>query len=215
MSFNVYSIFLLFLYRFSISLATGRYGERDIIDIGLHILISPHCDSIVIKQQIDETWSEVANREYDAEIFLEPFKINLIMDEQKFHISINGTPLMFVPYKVPIEELNTVKISGHLAAISQVDHRKYFPSPWPPIQMSETRVHFSHDIPISFRPGHVMVIMVKLRGDTNGRFIMHFRNAWNMKRQEVHVSMRFDKKKCIRTSKLPTTKKKDNPEKMV
>ncbi|XP_061393756.1 uncharacterized protein LOC133329283 [Musca vetustissima] len=137
------------------------------------------------------------------------------MDGEKIHISINRNPFMFVLYRVPIESLNTLKISGHLSQIYQLDHRKYFPRPWPPIQLSEDRVHFSHDIPLAFRPGHVMVIMVKLRGDIKGRFIMHFRNAENIKRQEVHISMRFDKKKVIRNSKLQTQSKKDPPEKMV
>ncbi|XP_075145988.1 32 kDa beta-galactoside-binding lectin lec-3-like [Haematobia irritans] len=201
---------------FSISLATGRYNESDGIDVALHILVNPHHDSIVIKQQIQDEWSEVArDDDYEGEIFLKPFKVNLIMDESKFHISINGKPLMFVPYGIPIKNVNTLKITGNLVSITQVDHRKYFPSPWPPIQLSEDRVHFSHDIPVSFQPGHVMVIMAKLHGDTKGRFIMHFRNAWNSKRQEVHVSMRFDKKKVIRNSKLPTQNKKDKPEKMV
>uniref|UniRef100_A0A1I8N7R1 Galectin n=1 Tax=Musca domestica TaxID=7370 RepID=A0A1I8N7R1_MUSDO len=200
---------------FSISLATGRFQERDNIDIGLHMIVNTQHEKIMLKQQIDGNWLEVADKEYNTDEFHQPFKINLIMDEQKFHISINGNPLMFVEYKVAIEDLNTLKINGHLAQITQIDHRKYFPRPWPPVQLAERRVHFSHDIPIAFQPGHVMVIMVKLRGDTKGRFIMHFRNAMNLKRQEVHISMRFDKKKVIRNSKLPTRNKKDIPEKMV
>ncbi|XP_013104026.2 uncharacterized protein LOC106084697 [Stomoxys calcitrans] len=201
---------------FSISLATGRFHERDDIDIGLHILISPNRDTIVIKQQINDTWSEVhKDNEYEAEVFLKPFKFILIMDESKFHIGVNGDPFMFVRYGIPVQEINTLKINGHLAAISQVDHRRYYPSPWPPVQLTEDRVHFSHDIPVSFQPGHVMVIMVKLRGDNKGRLLMHFRNAWNPKRQEVHISMRFDKKKVIRNSKLPTKNKNDIAEKMV
>ncbi|XP_073819799.1 uncharacterized protein [Musca autumnalis] len=200
---------------FSISLATGRYQERDIIDIGLHMLVNTQHETIIVKQQVDKKWLEVATKEHDIEEFMKRFKINLIMDVDKFHISINGKPFMFVQYQVALEELNTLKLMGHLSQINQIDHRQYFPRPWPPVQLSEKRVDFSHDIPIAFKPGHVMVIMVKLRGDTKGRFVMHFRNALNIKRQEVHISMRFDKKKVIRNSKLPTQSKKDNPEKMV
>lgn len=170
-------------------------------------------DLIVIKQQLNDDWLEVAKEEFITEIFLRQFQVNLIMDEKRFHISVNSQPIMMVEYAMPLNELNTIKLNGHLECIKQVDHRKYFPSPWPPIQLSEDRVNFSHDIPVGLKPGHVMVIMVKLRGEKKGRFIMHFRNVWNCKRQEVHVSVRFDTRKIVRTSKLPAKKDK-NPDKM-
>ncbi|XP_073819787.1 galectin-8-like isoform X1 [Musca autumnalis] len=200
---------------FSISLATGRFQERDIIDIGLHMVVNTQYDAIIVKQQVNENWLEVATKEYETEELMKRFKINLIMAEDKFHISINGKPLMFVKYQVPLEELNTLKIMGNLSQIYQIDHRKYFPRAWPPVQLTQQRVHFSHDMPVAFKPGHVMVIMIKLRGDSKGRFMLHFLNAHNIKRQEVHISMRFDTKYVIRTSKLPTTNINDNPEKMV
>lgn len=123
------------------------------------------------------------------------------MADEKFHISINGEPIIRYKYRIRLSILTMLEIDGDLQYIRQVDHRKYFPYPWPPIQVVEDRLQFSGDVPMPFTPGHVIVFTAQLTGNENGRFIVHLRNIWDLDRQELHLSVRFDTRTLVRTSK--------------
>ncbi|XP_075165948.1 uncharacterized protein LOC142238237 [Haematobia irritans] len=188
---------------FNISLATAKFNEGDFVDIGLRVSVYLKENLIVFKRQKHGEWLKPMSQEFPTNIFRKQFKIIFVMDEKCFHIAINDIKLITVDYIFDIEKLTIVKITGDLFAIKLMNHRKYFPIPWPPVQYFDDRLNFSHDVPGSFRPGHIMVITMKLWGKLKGRFHMHFRNAKNCKRQEVHISVRFDSKTIVRTSKLP------------
>ncbi|XP_073819805.1 uncharacterized protein [Musca autumnalis] len=192
-------------YWFSISLATDKFNEcDDHVDIGLRISIYLQDDLIVFKKRINGEWKQAGSEQFYTPLFLRPFHIIIALDEKKFYISVNNRKLTFIRHNTSdYKELNTLKVTGDLKALKQIDHRRYFPIIWPPINCIDNRLVFSHDLPNSFQPGHVMVVTMKLSGKPDGRFHMHFCNILNSKRQEVHISVRFDTKKIIRTSKLP------------
>lgn len=153
------------------------------IDIGLRISINLNRQLINYRQQIRGKWHEVDEEDFETDILChEPFRVIILMEEKKFYISINNNKLTLVKYAFEVEKLNTVRIVGDLASINRVDHRKFFPLFWPPMQLREDELDFSHDMPASFQPGHVMVITMKFL--------------------EAHISIRFDTKSIVRNSKL-------------
>lgn len=188
----------LLSFRFSISLATAK--EKDIL---LHLLVSLNKNMIVFKQCIKNKWKEIKSLEYETSKFFESFTVNLVVDDENFHIAINGEPCMFVKHIGIFDDLNTIKINGHLKEIKRIDQRQHFPYIWPPIKLSEEYIDFSNELAIPFQPGHVMVIKMKLSGNKQGRLVIQFRNVWDIKREELHMSIRLDTKKFVLNSKLP------------
>uniref|UniRef100_A0A1I8M4B1 Galectin n=1 Tax=Musca domestica TaxID=7370 RepID=A0A1I8M4B1_MUSDO len=191
-------------YWFSISLAADRFTESDDeVFIGLRMSIYLQEDLIVFKQRHHGEWKNLASENFLNRLFYQRFHINMTFDEKKIYISVNNRKLLHLPHSAMAKDLNTLQITGELKTLRQIDHRKYFPIIWPPISYVESRLEFSHDIPSSFQPGHVMAVTLNLSGNRNGRFHLHFCNIHNSKRQEIHISVRFDTRKIVRTSKLP------------
>ncbi|KAI8124382.1 Galectin-3 [Lucilia cuprina] len=194
---------------FNISLTTGKLENIPHIDIGLHMLVSVTEGVIVFKQCVKDNWKYLKLIEYDTSNFLTVFTINIIMDEQNYHIGVNNEPCIYVKYGILPKRLNTLKINGHLEKVLQVDHRKHFPYLWPPIQLPETFVDFSNELPIPFRCNQVMVLKVKLSGNSKGRLVIQFRNVWEVCREELHMSIRFGAKRIVWNSKLPKENSED------
>ncbi|XP_013104033.1 32 kDa beta-galactoside-binding lectin lec-3-like [Stomoxys calcitrans] len=190
---------------FSISLATGKCSSKADFscDIGFQMTTNPLEEKILFKQLINMQTQEVDDIDFDPAEFRQYFKILITMDEQKFHVSINRQSVTFVRYCLPLNALSTLKIEGHLMVIKQVDHRKYFPTPWPLIQISDDNLMFSQDLPITLQAGHVMVMTMKLLGKTNGRFNLNFPHGDNNKSLVAHISVRFDRRTIVRNAKLP------------
>lgn len=190
-------------YRFSISLATGRCNGVEQFDIGFQMLVNLSDEQVVFKQQLNMVWLEVDRENFDTAVFRHPFRILIVLDETKYLIAVNGESQWRMRYGLPVQKLNSLKIEGHLMAIKQVHHRKYFPYTWPMLQLPEDHLHFSHDIPVSFESGHVMVILMKLQGKIDGRFNIDFRNLKHIEEIEVHFSIRFHSRTIVRNSMLP------------
>uniref|UniRef100_A0A1I8Q7Y1 Galectin n=1 Tax=Stomoxys calcitrans TaxID=35570 RepID=A0A1I8Q7Y1_STOCA len=200
---------------FSISLASSSFNEGDpSVDIGLRLSVYLNENLVVFKQQSHGEWLKAMSQEYPTALFRQNFKITFVMDEKQFHIGVNEFKLGSANYVLGMRPLRHIKITGDLLAVQQISHRKYFPLPWPQVQFAEEHLDFSHDVPESFKAGHVMVVTMKLLGKLKGRFHMHFRNARNYKRQEVHISVRFDSKQIVRTSKLPAKDKQQQNDKL-
>ncbi|XP_075165937.1 32 kDa beta-galactoside-binding lectin-like [Haematobia irritans] len=187
--------------RFSISIGTDYLTKANNAEIDLHMIVNLQSDQITFSKYINNEWSNEEFRNYETIELFREFKIYMVMADGKFHISINGHEVTSFPYGLRLSLLKCVEISGDLEYIRQMDHRKYFPCTWPPIQVLEDRLHFSGDVPMAFEPGHVMVISSQLSGNDNGRFIIHLRDVYDMDRQEFHMSIRFDTQRVIRTSK--------------
>ena len=167
------------------------------------MLVSLNKNIIAFKQCVTNKWKEIKSLEYEASKFVEPFKVNITVDDENFHIAINEEPCMFVKHIGTLEHINTVKINGHLKEIKQIEQHQHFPYTWPPIQLREEYIEFSNEQPIPFQPGHVMVIKIKLSGNEKGRLLIQLRNVWHIAREKLHMSIRFDSKKFVLNSKLP------------
>uniref|UniRef100_A0A1I8PWN2 Galectin n=1 Tax=Stomoxys calcitrans TaxID=35570 RepID=A0A1I8PWN2_STOCA len=187
--------------RFSLSLSTDDTSTTVNFEIDLLIVVNLQQDQITCKKFLNNEWLDTESASLGTADLFREFKIYIIMADGKFHISINGQPVTTSKYRLRLSQLNFVEISGDLEYVRQMDHRKYFPHPWPPIQMLEDRLHFSGDVPMAIKPGHVMVVSAQLLGNELGRFIVHLRDVFDMDRQELHLSVRFDTKSVIRTAK--------------
>lgn len=192
--------------RFNITLAAKTPEDDNSIQVGLQMLVYLNNNMIAFKTDHSD-WKEEIHHEFATSLFLTEFKINIVMSEHNFHVAINNRPCSTVTYSLPLNILNTIKMNGHLDYVKQVDHRKYFPYAWPPLQLSEDGVDFSNDQPMSFEPGHVMVLNAQFFGNTNGRVVMQLKNARDSLREELHLSIRFDTQTFLRNSK--TTRCKD------
>ncbi|XP_073819589.1 32 kDa beta-galactoside-binding lectin-like [Musca autumnalis] len=196
---------------FSISLSMGKCSETETFDTPFHMLVDVGNEKIIFKR-FDGQWVEVDSEEYETEKFRQNFRITIAVDENKFYVGINEESFSFVAYKALLTKLSHIRIDGNFMTLKQVDHRKYFSAAWPTVQIAEDNsLHFSHDIPCRWQPGNVMVVTMKLLGKMDGWFKMDFRNSENFKRIEVHINVRFNIKKIIRNSKLPTKKSENNP----
>lgn len=75
------------------------------------------------------------------------------MGDQRFHIAINDEPYCTYNYRVPLESIRTIQITRDIQAVVQIDHRSVYPTSFPAIQVDETKIEFSNDIPKKFTPG--------------------------------------------------------------
>ncbi|KAM7361463.1 uncharacterized protein ACRADG_012105 [Cochliomyia hominivorax] len=187
---------------FNITLAS-QIPEYNNIEMGFQMIVYLNNNAIELRTVHNE-WKEEVNHVFTTSSFFTQFKINIVMSEHNFNIAINNQPWSHISYSLPLDMLNSIKISGDLDYIKQVDHRKYFPFTWPPLQLTEDSVDFSNDQPMSFQAGHVMIINAQLLGNDNGRFVLQLKNAHNSQREELHMSVRFDTQTFVRNSK--TTK---------
>ncbi|KAM7361942.1 uncharacterized protein ACRADG_012802 isoform 2-T2 [Cochliomyia hominivorax] len=171
--------------------------------IQFQILLDFYKKQILFTQFQSSDNTLVVSTDLTLSEFLDDFKFYIMFGESKFHVAFNNEPLINFKYQQNLADLQiqTLTILGQLEYIKQLDHHKYFPYTWPPIQIIENYLDFSNDQPMAFQPGHIMTITARLHGNTKGRFIIQFRHARDNKRQELHVSVRFDTQKIIRNSK--------------
>lgn len=120
----------------------------------------------------------------------DPFKFYIFAAENQFHISLNGEPLITYKYRLPLFKIKCVQVSGDLEKVTQVDHRKVFPTAWPPIQEDLESIAFSSDVPEQFTPGSVIVLKMIVTGATDGSFFIRFNDSGSTK-QLFHFNPRF------------------------
>ncbi|XP_065354610.1 uncharacterized protein LOC135949078 isoform X2 [Calliphora vicina] len=189
----------------SISINFGRIKSDSEAsnDLDLQILMDFVKKQIIFTQISYTDCNSVVTKELMLAEFQNEFKFYIMMAETKYFIALNNKTFASFKYNQNLAKLQIqkVEISGNLQYLKQLDHHKYFPQTWPPIQVIEDYLEFSNDQPMSFKPGHIMTITACLQGSSNGRFVIQFRHARDNKRQELHVSVRFDSKKIIRNSK--------------
>uniref|UniRef100_A0A1I8N423 Galectin n=1 Tax=Musca domestica TaxID=7370 RepID=A0A1I8N423_MUSDO len=186
---------------FHISLGTDTLASEENFKIGLHFVADFEANQIILRKFLNQKWCEEECYDCETSQFFQEFRIYIALADGKFHLSINGQALACYNYSIRLSLLTVINITGDLEYIRQMDHRKYFPYIWPPIQILEDRLQFSADVPMPFESGNVMCISAHLEGNENGRFIVHLRNIWDMERQELHLSVRFDTRTVVRTSK--------------
>uniref|UniRef100_A0A1I8N2D1 Galectin n=1 Tax=Musca domestica TaxID=7370 RepID=A0A1I8N2D1_MUSDO len=190
--------------RFLINLKAGEATADDDSNIGLQISVNFLKDMILFKKYINGEWCDEESKGFDTSQFTKEFRIYIVMADEKFHISINNALEISYKYRLRLGLLTQLEIDGDLETVCQVDHRKYFPVVWPPIQVFEERLHFSGDVPMPFKVGHVMVIGAELSGSENGSFIVHLRNINDVEMQEFHLRVAFKNRRlCWNTKTIP------------
>ncbi|XP_046805779.1 uncharacterized protein LOC111682437 isoform X1 [Lucilia cuprina] len=191
--------------RISINFGRNKISNNpfDDNDLDLQILLDFTQKLIIFTQFPSSDNNNIETKDLVLADFLNDFKFYIMLAETKFYIALNNKPFVNFKYNHNLAKLQiqAVEITGKLDYIKQLDHHNYFPHIWPPIQIIEDYLDFSNDQPIPFKPGHIMTISARLGGNNNGRFIIQFRHARDNKRQELHVSVRFDTKKIIRNCK--------------
>jgi hypothetical protein len=184
---------------FEIDLAASKY---DPTDIPLHISMQFHSETIMRNSLIDSAWGE---EEIIENLMSSPnpiisgwdFKVLIMTGDEKFHIAINDQPHCTYNYRLTLESIHAISITGDVQKIYQMDHRRAFPSPWPMLHEDIRRgPEFSFDAPKQFYPGHVFVISAIPSGSHNGTFIIKLLYGAS-KRQMFHLSARFNQRNVI------------------
>ncbi|XP_061393758.1 32 kDa beta-galactoside-binding lectin-like [Musca vetustissima] len=186
---------------FHINLKTGHETVEDNSNIGLQISVNFLKDIILFRKYINGAWCDDDAKAFNTSVFTKDFRIYIVMADEKFRICINNSLEVSYKYRIRLNLLTHLEIDGGLKVVRQVDHRKYFPFVWPPMQAMEERLHFSGDVPLPFKAGHVMMIGAELSGNEKGSFIVHLRNVNDVELQELHVRATFKTKTFIWNSK--------------
>lgn len=165
-------------------------------DFPLTIFVNLRTHEIVLNSFLNGEWQEPTK----ADTFLinlgEPFKCYVLICEEKLHIALNDRNLCEYPHQTSIENIKCVQVSGDLEKITAIDHRRSFPTPWPPIQEDISTVAFSSDVPYEFTPGSLIVLKMRLSGIPSGSFFIRF-NERATKKQLFHFNPRFEKRPVI------------------
>lgn len=127
------------------------------------------------------------------------FQVYIFVGDDRFHIALNGAPYCTFKFRLPLEEIRCLAVDKDVQYIHQIDHRQTFPSPYPPVQITDSNNSFSNDVPKPFSPGHVLVITAIPFGNANGSFIIRFTQG-DTKRESLHFNPRFDQKVVVRNS---------------
>lgn len=208
---------LLYFTRLDLNLMCGRKATDN---VALRISMRFRDELVVRNTRELEEWGEgeISQNLMHANVKNpivagEKFKIYILMDDTKFHIAFNNEAYCTYNYRVPVEDIRTIKLDYDVQEVTQVDHRTVYPSPMPVLQHEEPRMVFSNNVPRLFRPGelkrayaysevaidrstylvlgHVIVITGIPYGNPKGWFFIRFTEGASNK-QAYHISVRFD-----------------------
>lgn len=126
----------------------------------------------------------------------EPFQIYMFAGESKFHIALNGENFSEYKYQTSLHHIKSIKVTGDLEKVTQIDHRRAFPTPWPPVQEDFSSIGFSCDTPQRFVPGSIIIMRMIVTGSINGNFFIRF-NDRASKKQLFHFNPRFQERLII------------------
>jgi Galactoside-binding lectin len=101
------------------------------------------------------------------------FKFYVYASDLAFKISLNGIHMANFACQPMLNKITRIWIIGDLEKISQVDHRRTFPIPWPPVQ-DDKNFAFSCDVPMRFSPGSAIIINMRVGGSPKGSFYFRF-----------------------------------------
>lgn len=161
------------------------------VDIPLTIFVNWRLKEIVMNSFLNSEWSESMKVQIDNSIFLDvPLKFFILASDKKFHVALNSRHLCDYCYVATVDSIRSIQISGELEKITQVDHRRAFPSAWPPIVNDIDDVAFSSDVPYEFSPGSLIVLKMRVMGSPNGAFFIGFTDRGS-ERQLLQFNPRF------------------------
>lgn len=170
-------------------------------DIPLTIFVNKRINKIVLNSFLNGEWRESMDVESFITIAGEPFKFYVLVSEEKFHIALNDQNLCNYSHQTSVNSVRCIMISGDLEKIIAIDHRRSYPTPWPPIQEDISSAAFSSDVPYEFTPGSLIVLKMRLSGKPNGSFFIRF-NERATKKQLFHFNPRFEKRPYIAVNSM-------------
>lgn len=159
-------------------------------EIPLTIFVNLRLKEIVLNSFLNAQWLETSKTSIPFLSRGSSFKLYILIGDSKFHIAINGQNVCEYHHYTPVENIRSIVASGDLEEITQVDHRRAFPSFWPPSAEDFPGVAFSSDVPYEFSPGSLIVMKMRVTGSPSGKFYIRF-NERATERQLFHVNPRF------------------------
>lgn len=184
---------------FEIDLMSAKFDHPN---IPLHLSVQFHSETVMRNSLINNEWGD---EEIEENLMASPnpivsgwdFKILIMTGDEKFHVAINDQPHCTYNYRLPLDIIQAISITGDVQKIYQMDHRRVFPTPWPMLHEEMKRgPEFSFDAPKQFYAGHVFVINAIPSGNHNGTFILKLMYGAS-KRQMFHLSARFNQRAVI------------------
>lgn len=180
-----------------INLAVEKIGEAE-ADIPFHFSVRLPDNNIRRNSFVDKQWG-VEEVEENLTSSLMPFsagskfKVYILVGDEKFHVSINEKPFCTYKYRLPLNLIRVIHVGRDVEKISQVDHRRVFPSLWPFVQDNKKGRYNSFDVPRQFFLGHVIVIKAIPRGSHTGRFSINLTDELSQ-RHMLHFDSRFNER---------------------
>lgn len=159
-------------------------------EIPLTIFFNLRLKEVVLNSFLNAKWHDTFKYEIDSIESGDPFRIYILVSEKKLHVALNNKHLCYYEHQGPVETIRTVQVSGDLDKVTQIDHRRAYPSPWPPIHENFPTASFSSDVPHEFLPGTVIVLKIFVSGSSDGSFFIRF-NDRGTKKQLFHFNPRF------------------------
>ncbi|KAL7033456.1 hypothetical protein ACKWTF_007592 [Chironomus riparius] len=123
-------------------------------------------------------------------------KFYILTLDCKFRIALNDEHLCSFDYKCDLSCIKLIRVSGDVDYVTQIDHRKIYPQPWPQNQEDFSTISFSSDLPCRFSENTIIVLRMKLSGAITGSFFIRF-NEMSSKKQLLHFNPRFDEKVIV------------------
>ncbi|XP_070493637.1 32 kDa beta-galactoside-binding lectin-like [Chironomus tepperi] len=123
-------------------------------------------------------------------------KFYILTLDDKFRIALNDEHLCNINYKCDLSYIKLIRITGDVDYVTQIDHRKIYPQPWPQNQEDLSTVSFSSDLPCKFSENTIVVLRMTLSGATTGSFFIRF-NEMGSKKQLLHLNPRLDEKVIV------------------
>uniref|UniRef100_A0A1B0CYC0 Galectin n=2 Tax=Lutzomyia longipalpis TaxID=7200 RepID=A0A1B0CYC0_LUTLO len=120
----------------------------------------------------------------------EEFKIYIFVGTDRFHIGLDNQAFGEFMFRAPLSQISVIQVYEDVEFIYQVDHRRAYPSPYPPLQFHLPGMTFSNDLPIPYRIGHVVVVKGIAQGNAQGQFTIRFL-VGHTEKQALHFNVRF------------------------
>lgn len=127
------------------------------------------------------------------------FKIAIYVDKEAFFVSIDEKPYCTFAHRLPIVNIQKIKISGDVDDVYQVNQKSANPDLWPVINTNT----FEAFAPSQFNPGNVVIITGISRGSSSGDFTVKFYDGANkvrthfqfqafLERQEIELNSQLE-----------------------
>lgn len=167
------------------------------LDFPLTIFVNLRLNEIILNSFLDNAWRESMRCEVQ-DLHLTPgeFRFYILATEEKLHIALNDAHLCQYEHQASVDSIRTIKVSGDLFKVTQVDHRRVYPSAWPMKQERIEPAAFSAEVPMEFFPGVVITMTMRVTGSSSGSFFVVFYDRAT-ERQLLHVNPRFANKAVV------------------